>query len=90
MAKYLRDNPLKREGEENPPDPINLNKSVTKIKAVKGSDDKMTGIELSFRGTDETRTFNHVISTMPLPCLRTVDIGDIERTRRCDTTIVTG
>ncbi|KAG1811842.1 flavin-containing amine oxidoreductase-domain containing protein [Suillus subaureus] len=50
-------------------DLIKFNKSVTSIS--QGGEDTM---EVSVRG-GPSRTYSHVISTIPLPCLRTIDLS---------------
>ncbi|KAG0694123.1 hypothetical protein DFH29DRAFT_1035290 [Suillus ampliporus] len=49
--------------------PIKFNKSVAKISQVGTS-----AMEVSVRGESTPRTYSHVISTIPLPGLRTIDL----------------
>lgn len=49
---------------------IKLNKNVTRIS--EGGEDTM---QVSVRGEYNSRTYSHVISTIPLPCLRTIDLS---------------
>ncbi|KAG0694127.1 hypothetical protein DFH29DRAFT_1073006 [Suillus ampliporus] len=49
--------------------PIQFNKSVTSISQVGTS-----AMKVSVRG-EPSRTYSHVISTIPLPCLRTIDLA---------------
>ena len=48
---------------------INFEKRVTSISQVDAS-----GMNVSVQGEDIPRTYSHVISTLPLPCLRTIDL----------------
>ncbi|KAG2151137.1 uncharacterized protein EDB93DRAFT_295054 [Suillus bovinus] len=48
---------------------INFNKRVTRI--CQGDHT----MEVSVRGEGASRTYSHVISTIPLPCLRTIDLS---------------
>lgn len=58
------------------PNAIQLNKRVTGIKAAADNDHitRESGIYVRVDGEDETRRYHHVISTLPLPVLRSLDI----------------
>jgi monoamine oxidase len=63
MTKYIRST------AEDPNTLINFKKSVTSISEVSN------GMNVSVRGESTPRTYSHVISTIPLPCLRTIDLS---------------
>lgn len=55
------------------PNSLLLNKAVTGLRCAEGF---QGGVDVFVKGEDKPRSYKHVISTIPLPVLRTLDIDN--------------